>query len=206
MNPKRPVILIGGGGHAKVLLEILKAMKADILGLTDFQPPPLSSLKWLGPDRMIENYPAGEIQLVNGVGSTRVYPKRQEIFDYFKRRGYAFATLVHPSAILAGDVRLGEGTQIMAGVVVQPGVKIGKNCILNTRTSVDHDCQIHDHVHVAPGVTLSGNVIVGAGSHLGTGAIVVQGISLPEKSFIKAGIVVTSSDLYISQEKRVLSQ
>ena len=80
----------------------------------------------------------------------------------------------------------------MAGSVIQPGSVIGRNVIINTRTSIDHDCEISDHVHVAPGVTLSGKVKIAAGAHIGTGATVIQGINIGANSMIGAGAVVVS--------------
>jgi UDP-perosamine 4-acetyltransferase len=85
---------------------------------------------------------------------------------------------------------LGEGVQIMAGTVVQPGSKIGDNTILNTRSSVDHDCEIGAHVHIAPGVTLSGGVRVHDDAHIGAGAVLIQGVEVGASSLVAAGSVV----------------
>ena len=104
--------------------------------------------------------------------------------------GYDFSTVIHPSAVVTSDVILGEGSQGMSGEVIQPGSHIGCNTIINTRASVDHDCIIGDHVHISPGVTLSGGVDIGAGSHIGTGATLIQGISIGCGCLVAAGAVV----------------
>jgi UDP-perosamine 4-acetyltransferase len=145
----------------------------------------------LGGDDVVSEFPPSEIQLVNGLGSVGLPVKRQQIFERFKGMGYRFATVIHPSAVLSSDVELGEGAQVIAGVVIQPGSRIGINSIINTSASVDHDCIIADHVHIAPGVTLSGGVKVGECSHIGTGATLIQGISIGSACLVAAGAVVT---------------
>jgi sugar O-acyltransferase (sialic acid O-acetyltransferase NeuD family) len=188
------IIILGAGGHAKVLIDTLLAVSAIIAGIVD-PDPALAGIKilgvpLLGGDDVVNEYSPSEIQLVNGLGSVGLPVNRQQLFQRFKEMGYNFATVVHPSAIVASDVVLCEGAQVMAGVVIQPGSQIGINSIINTRASVDHDCIIGAHVHIAPGVTLSGGVTVGACSHIGTGATVIQGISIGAESTIGAGSLV----------------
>lgn len=189
-----PVIVLGAGGHAKVLIEALLASSAVIAGIVDPDPAlagiAILGVPMLGDDDVVAEFPSSEIQLVNGLGSVGLPLVRLQLFERFKALGYDFATVVHPSAIVASDVVLGEGAQIMAGAVIQPGSRIGINSIVNTRSSVDHDCIIGDHVHIAPGVTLSGGVKTGTGCHIGTGATVIQGITIGPDSVIGAGALV----------------
>ena len=189
-----PVIVLGAGGHAKVLIEALLASSAVITGVVDpdltLVGTTIHGVQVLGGDDVVNEFPPSEVQLVNGLGSVSLPVKRQQLFERFKGIGYDFATVVHPSAVVASDVELAEGAQVMAGVVIQPGCSIGVNSIINTRVSVDHDCSIGDHVHIAPGVTLSGGVAVGSCSHIGTGATVIQGINIGAKSVIGAGALV----------------
>ena len=103
--------------------------------------------------------------------------------------GHSFPVLIHPSAIVAQDVEIGCGTVIMANAVVQPAVKIGRHCILNTNCSVDHDCIIHDFAHIAPGAVLCGGVTVGEGALVGAGVVCVPGAVIPPWSLVKAGSV-----------------
>ncbi|HEX3032888.1 MAG TPA: NeuD/PglB/VioB family sugar acetyltransferase, partial [Bacillota bacterium] len=115
---------------------------------------------------------------------------RSKLFDKFKADGYSFASVIHPSAIIGYDVELGEGVQILAGAIIQPGSRVGANTIINTKASLDHDCIIGAQVHVAPGVTMSGNVRIADGVHIGTGAVLIQGISVGRNSLVGAGAVV----------------
>lgn len=190
-----PVLILGAGGHAKVLIDALLAGSAAIAGLVDSDPglsgTSVLGIPILGGDDVVTDFPPAEILLVDGLGSVGLPLRRHRLFNRFKDLGYSFATVVHPSAVVACDVALGEGTQVMAGAVIQPGTRIGVNVIINTRASVDHDCVIGDHAHLAPGVTLSGGVQVGAGCHLGTAATVIQGVVIGAQSLVAAGAVVT---------------
>lgn len=187
-------IIIGSGGHAKVLIEALLASSAVIKGIVDSNPMLAGSrilgVPVLGGDDVVVEFTPSQIQLVNGVGSIGLPNLRQRLYERFKILGYDFATVIHPSAVVTSDVILGEGSQVMAGAVIQPGSHIGCNTIINTRASVDHDCIIGDHVHISPGVTLSGGVDIGAGSHIGTGATLIQGISIGCGCLVAAGAVV----------------
>ncbi len=189
-----PLIIIGGGGHAKVLIEALRLNGEDILGIVD---PSFKAgnygpygIKVLGGDEAIFAYGVGSVRIINGVGSLPEYFARKEIFERFSRQGYKFASVIHPSAIIASDVEIGEGVQIMAGVVIQPGCRIGENSIINTNASVDHDCVFGSHVHIAPGATFSGGVSVGRCVHIGTGTTVIQGVKIGEGCVIGAGTVL----------------
>ncbi len=189
-----PVLIIGGGGHAKVLIEALRLRMIEILGIVDAEPSlkggNIAGIPVLGDDSIIDRYQPGQTTLVNAIGSVGIPWRRREVFERFKAKGFTFFTVIHPSSIIASDAELGEGTQIMAGAVVQTGSRIGRDSIVNTRASVDHDCTIGDHVHLAPGVTLSGDIRIGDTSHIGTGATLIQGITIGRRSLIGAGSVV----------------
>jgi sugar O-acyltransferase (sialic acid O-acetyltransferase NeuD family) len=189
-----PIIVIGGGGHAKVLIEALHLCSATILGITESDPSKIGTdilgVHVIGSDDIISRYAPGLLHLVNGIGSVHLPKKRKAVFEKFKEKGFTFKTVIHPSAVVASDVIFGEGVQIMAGTVIQPGSRIGVNTIVNTKTSVDHDCLIGEHVHLAPGVTLSGEVVIGNGVHIGTGATVIQGIHIGDESLVGAGALV----------------
>ncbi len=132
-----PIIIIGAGGHACVLVELALKCSKKIIGMTaenetHFKNYP--KVSYLGNDSIIGRYSPDEIKLVNGVGATSPEKNRlrQQIYHKFKNQGYYFETLVHPSAIIAQSVLLNEGAQIMAGAVIQPNSCIGSNTIINT--------------------------------------------------------------------------
>ena len=177
-----------------MLIDALRLQSVELLGVTDAdigkRDQLLLDVPVMGGDEEVMKYPVETIHLVNGVGSVRVNPRRRQLFEHFKSKGYRFASVVHPSAIIATDVVLSEGAQIMAGAVVQTGCRIGINAVINTGSVVDHDCHIGDHAHISPGATLSGGVRVGENAHVGTGATVIQGIQIGRNSLVAAGAVV----------------
>ncbi len=189
-----PVIVIGSGGHAAVVIETLHRCDIRIIGRTDAdagkEAGESPGVPLLGDDDAVLEYAPDSVRLVNGIGSVGEAGIRRRVFEHFRARGYRFARLVHPSAVVAADVVLGEGVQVMAGAIVQPGCRIGANTILNTGAMVDHHCVIGDHTHVAPGAVLAGNVKTGSGVHIGAGATVIQNVDVGADSVIAAGAVV----------------
>lgn len=188
-----PVIVLGGGGHASVLVESLRVASVPIVGFTCLpgsDATHLHSIPHLGADDEVLTFPPAMVALVNGVGSTGRPTHRQQLFDRFVAAGYAFSSVIHPTAHVAASGQHGIGLQAMAGVVVQTNAVLGRNVIVNTKSSVDHDCIIGDHVHLAPGVTLCGGVRIGSGSHVGSGSTIIQGITIGHNCLIAAGSVV----------------
>ncbi len=187
-----PVIVIGGGGHAKVLISTLLLCRRNILGFVELNPAasPLLGISYLGSDAAVLPHAPGDVRLVNGVGSTGSTASRQDVYDRFTHEGYCFATVIHPSAIVAPEVQIEDGVQIMAGAILQPGSCVGSNAIVNTGAIIDHDCVVGAHAHIAPGAVLSGGVRVYSGAHIGTGACIIQGVSIGAGSVVGAGAVV----------------
>lgn len=190
----RPIIILGAGGHARVLADILLLTKAEIIGCVapTKASNSLLNISYLGDDSCISDYSVQDILLVNGVGSVGIPEIRHGIFEQFSGKGYTFATVRHPSAIVGSDVRLSEGVQVMAGAIVQPGCRIGKNAIINTGARVDHDCEIGANAHIAPGVVLSGGIKIGERSHIGTGACIRQNVEIGADAIIGVGAAVVS--------------
>ena len=189
-----PIIVLGNGGHARVLLDTLRLLDRIVIGLTtsdlDAIGANVSGFLVLGTDQLLANYSPDQVLLVNAVGSVQSMDKRKILFDTCKMRGFAFAQVIHPSAIIARDTTLGEGVQIMAGAVIQPGTHIASDSIVNTCAAIDHDCAIGKHVHIAPGCTLSGYVTVGDETHIGAGAVVIQGINVGKRCLVAAGALI----------------
>ena len=190
-----PVVIIGAGGHAAVVLEALQAVGANAVGFADrdaaLSGKSVRGMPVIGDDEAVfERYPPHRVLLANGIGGAGSTQPRRAVYERFCGRGYRFLTLVHPSAIVSPSATLGAGAQVMAGAVLQASAVIGANTIINTRSSIDHDCRIGSHVHVAPGATLSGEVSVADGAHLGAGCVVIQGVRIGEGALVAAGAVV----------------
>ncbi|MDD3312095.1 acetyltransferase [Pseudodesulfovibrio sp.] len=182
------VLIVGSGGHARVVADILLAAPGvDPMG---FLAPgtgagePFRGLAVLGRD------PAdvtGHDGVVLAVGDNRA---RAALAEDYARRGVAFVPAVHPSAIVAPDAELGPGCVICAGAVVGAGARIGAHAILNTGCSVDHDCVVGACCHVAPGARLAGAVTLGTGAFIGIGACVIQGRTIGDWATAGAGAAV----------------
>jgi UDP-perosamine 4-acetyltransferase len=188
------VLLIGAGGHARVLMDALGRCGIAVAGLVDADAAKYGTLVGgapvLGDDAVLGGHPPASTVLVNAIGTVESTAVRRAVYDRLKAGGYRFLTVTHPSAVIAPDAVLEEGAQVMAGAIVQAGAVIGANSIINTGAQVDHDCRIGAHVHLAPGTTLSGAVTVGEDSHVGTSATVVQGVRIGRGCLVAAGAVV----------------
>lgn len=188
------IILLGAGGHAKVLIDALHAAGLGVRGVV---APSLAGETeyWRGipvmeSDEDLLRLPPDQIELVNGIGSIPGQVLRKEIFEKFTSAGFSFRTVIHPSAIVGSEVMLMPGAQLMAGTIVQADSLVGSNTIINTGAYVDHECRIGAGVHIAPGAVVSGGVQIGADTHIGTGASIIQGIRLGQNVLVGAGTVV----------------
>jgi sugar O-acyltransferase (sialic acid O-acetyltransferase NeuD family) len=193
------LVVLCAGGHARVVIEALRSRGARPTAVTDRDSTRVGSflggIPIIGSDEDILAMKADSVELANGLGNraSRSSPGlagRRELFGRFAALGYAFPVISHLSAVIASDVSPGEGAQVMAGAIIQPGARIGRNVLVNTRAVVEHDCQIGDHCHIAPGAVLCGGVSVGEGTHVGAGAIILGGVNLGAGSVVAAGTVV----------------
>ncbi|WGS66032.1 acetyltransferase [Marinitoga aeolica] len=191
------IILVGGGGHCKVVSSIiLENNDYEIVGISDIENElgkEINGIKIKYTDDQLEElYNKGIKNAIITVGSVGNSTLRIKLFNKIKSIGFYIPVIISKNAIIAKDVEIDEGTVIMPGVIINPGVKIGKNCIINTGAIIDHDCIIKDNAHIAPGVTLSGGVKVGENTHIGTGSSIIQYINIGKNSIIGAGSVVVS--------------
>lgn len=189
----KPVLVIGGGGHAKVVIDALKKDGRHVLGIVDpsFDVGDLVlNVPVLGDDGAVSEHDPESVHLANGIGSTGNGNRRTEVYEKFVRSGYRFVNVIHPAATVATAMPDLRGVQVMAGAVVQVGCVIGANSIVNTRASVDHDCKVGAHVHIGPGATVCGGVTIEDGAFVGAGAVLVPGVRIGRKAIIGAGSVV----------------
>lgn len=195
MNASKPLVLLGAGGHAKVLISLARAAGFDLFGVCD---PTLScegqkqwrGLRVMGGDDVLDTLDPESVGMVNGIGQLVAGNGRRRIFENLKSKGFHFPILVHPTAWVDDTSILREGVQIMAGAIIQADVIIGENSIVNTKAGIDHDCRLGAHVHVAPGATLCGGVHVRDHAFVGSGATVIQGVAIGEGAVVGAGAVL----------------
>ena len=178
------LIIIGASGHGKVVADIAKLSGyRDIVFLdNNTEIKECAGYPVSGPDTMVKDL---EGDLFIAVGNAEI---RRRLMD--REAGRSFPVLIHPSAVIAEGVKIGDGTVVMAGAVVNPDTKIGKGCIVNTSSSIDHDCVVEDFSHIAVGAHLCGTVHVGKGTWIGAGAIVSNNVDICGNCMIGAGAVV----------------
>lgn len=183
------MILIGAGGHAKVVLDAALLMGTKVEVLLDDNPP--ATRLWDTPVvRRSGEWSlavAGKDFLVS-IGDDHI---RARLFADLVAAGGRPVNVLHPRACVSPRASFGRGVFVAALAVVNPGAAIGDDCILNTSCSVDHDCVLGPHVHVCPGARLAGQVSIGALTMVGTGASILPGVRVGEDCRIGAGAVVT---------------
>jgi UDP-perosamine 4-acetyltransferase len=192
-------VILGGGGHARVLIDALQ-QTADVIVHAILVPDEslwgghIFGVPVLGDDSLLPGLrEQGVDSFVVGLGSVGDHRPRQRLFQYGLALGFQVLTVRHPTAILSPHVQWGCGCQFLPGCIVNAGAVLGENVIINTGAIVEHDCRIGDHAHLATGARLSGTVQVGKGAHIGSGATVRQGITIGEHAIVGAGAVVVAN-------------
>lgn len=190
----KQILLLGGGGHACVVLDTMLTCGRSITGILDpaiNRSTVLFGVSVLGGDEKLNEVESDQVLLVNGVGANPGIHIRRKIFESWSARGFRFENVCHPSAVIGRNCDFGEGIQLMALAVVQPNVRVGQNGVVNTRASVDHGCQIGNHVFISPGAILCADISVGDCVFVGAGAVVLPGLKIGTNAILGAGAVVT---------------
>jgi sugar O-acyltransferase (sialic acid O-acetyltransferase NeuD family) len=192
-----PVIIVGAGGHASVVADVLLAMGRDVIGYTDSNPSlhgtHICGVPVLGDDGILARHSATRVRLVNGLAGVRGERLRRDVQGRLEAMGWHFCGVRHPSAIVSPFAQIGKAVHLMAGCIVQPGAVIGGGCIINTGAIVEHDAAVGEYVHVAPRALVCGGASIGDYGHLGAGAVVLQGVTIGSGTIVGAGAVVVVS-------------
>ena len=187
------LLIIGAGGHGKVVADSANCTHQweKIVFLDDQFPEVKKQMGFQIIGRISDR-----LQLLEKYGSAVVAigdnARRIKLMDELAALGYQLPAIIHPFANVSHYAEIAEGSVVIAGAVINAGVRIGRGCIINTGATVDHDCNLAAGVHISPGVNLAGEVTVGEGSWIGTGAVVIPGISIGRYAVVGAGAVVIS--------------
>lgn len=187
------IVVVGGGGHAKVLVSVLKKLRHTIVGYTDREDRgALLGAPHLGDDTHLSHLldTGASAQAAIGVGKVDASSARLRLYDRVTALGFEFPTIVSPDAVTNEEVGLGMGTVVYDGAIVNSGTVTGRVCVLNTSCIVEHDCRLADNVHIAPGAVVSGGVTVGANVMVGAGATIVQNRVIVDGCVVGAGATV----------------
>jgi UDP-perosamine 4-acetyltransferase len=192
MNNK--LVLVGGGGHCKVVIDMLvKEDKYEIVGITDIRNigNTVFNVPIIGEDSILaEIFQNGVTNALITIGSVKNNEFRKQLYNKVKQLGFKLITVIHPQAIIGFNVKIEEGSVVLASSVINADTRIGSNCIINTGSIIEHECIIGDHVHISPGVKIAGGVSIGDKSFIGIGSTVIQGVNIGKNVTIGAGSVV----------------
>lgn len=186
------LILIGGGGHAKSCIDIIRSTaQYNILGYIDLTPclDDKFGIPYLGNDEVIPDYIQGN-QFLICIGHTQSSEIRKKMYQHLKNLGAKLATIVSPHAHISSYASIGEGSIIFHGVSIQADAHIGVNCIINNHALIEHESRIGDHSHISTGSIVNGNVQIGQGVFVGSGAVLKQGIEVGSSALIGMGSIV----------------
>lgn len=190
------VIGLGAGGHAKVVMDILRRDgRYEVVGLldphTELYGTSVLDAPVLGGDELIpELVRDGVRHAFIGLGSSGDLRPRRRLYELARSHELDIVDAVHPAAVVSSSAELGPGVTLMAGAIVNAGARLGENVVVNTGAILEHDCVLGNHVHVASGAVLGGGVDVGDGTHVGLGARVNQSVRIGRGSIVGAGAVV----------------
>lgn len=190
--PTNPLILLGGGGHCKSVIDVAESAGYTILGILD-KPELVGTCiynyKIIGVDNDIPQY-VDKAEFVITVGQIKSPSIRHNLDRLVKQAGGKLATIIAKDAYVSKNAMIGEGSVIMHKAFVNAGAVIGRNCIINTMANIEHDCQIGEFCHISTGVMVNGDTMVGMNSFVGSGSVLYNGISIKEYSIIPAGSIV----------------
>jgi UDP-N-acetylbacillosamine N-acetyltransferase len=187
------IVVVGAGGHARVVADVIRLTGTfNIYGFVDQgaarNAEGFAGARIIGGDEDLDDVlGSGVAHAAVAVGDNEA---RMRIGEDLLRRGFQLPVLIHPTAVIAGDVMMGKGTLICAGAIINPASKIGRFAIINTAASVDHDCHISDATHIAPGAHLGGHVAVGERTLIGLGASIKPGLHIGARVTIGVGSAV----------------
>ncbi len=193
----KKVVIIGAGGHAKVIADIIEKSGDIIYGFLDDNLPTntivANNKKWkvIGKSDMRFSLASmhKNLSFIIAIGNNYV----RKMISQKDSKDIKYYTAIHPSANIGANTSIGEGSVVMANVCINSSAKVGKHCILNTASVIEHDNVIGDFVHISPNATLCGTVTVGDLTHIGAGATIKNNITISDNSIIGAGAVVVKN-------------
>ena len=188
----RTLLILAYGGHGRVVADTALDCGYDTIAFLDDDSDTISRstpFPVLGPTRnmatLVERWPSAIAAIGDG-------SRRLTLFQDLKHARYATPSLIHPSAVVSRGALVGEGVFVAPGAIINTGARIADAVIINTGARIDHDCEIGAGTHIAPGATLSGNVVVGRTSWIGAGSSVRQGVRIGDNVMIGVGAAVVA--------------
>lgn len=193
----KPLILIGGGGHCKSVIDAAESSGYTILGILD-RPDKVGQkvlgYSVLGTDDDVFTF-IDKADFVIAVGQIKTNSARHRIAECVEKAGGRLATIIANDAYVSKYAEVGEGTVVLHKAFINAGAKIGKNCIINTMVNIEHDAQIGDFCHISTGTMVNGETKIGHDTFVGSGSTLYNCIEIADNSIIPAGSVVRKSNI-----------
>lgn len=193
----KPIILIGGGGHCKSVIDVAESSGYTILGILD-QPKEVGKTvlgyKVIGTDDDMAKY-ADVVDFVITVGQIKTPDLRIKLYHMIKQTGGTLATIISPTACVSRYATVGVGTVVLHNAVVNADASIGKCCIVNTSAVVEHDVVIDDFCHISTGAIINGGAVIGDKTFVGSQSVVNQGISITGGGVTVASLSVINKNI-----------
>jgi sugar O-acyltransferase (sialic acid O-acetyltransferase NeuD family) len=188
------LVLIGGGGHARACLDVIRAAGryqiAGILDRPDMAGTDVLGIPVIGTDEDLPALANKGMCFLIALGQIKTPESRIRLFGRLRELSAKLPVIVAPTAHVSPQAVIGEGTIVMHMAVIGPGARIGANCIINTRALVEHDSVVGDHCHVATGALVNGGCVLEQEVFIGSGAVLHQGVRIGERSVVGMGALV----------------
>lgn len=189
-----PFVILGAGGHGRVVAEAIRSSGGAVEAFLDADPAlrgrSIDGIPVTGGDDRIGDYAPEHYAFALGVGGLKSTRARQAVYASREGAGRRFPPVVAASALVSGSVTLADAAQVLTRAVVHPGASLGLGVVANTGSIIEHDCIVADHAFVGPGAVLCGGVSLGRGAFVGAGAIVLPGVRIGAGALVPAGAVV----------------
>lgn len=194
----KKVIIIGSGGHAKVVIDIIQEMgEFNIIGITSeslLKGDLFLGYEVLGNDDVLQNYTNdSQVLVAMGLGGYVNNTLRSKVYADVKKIGLSFINVIHPNSFISKTSELGEGVTVFPGVIINSHVQIGNNVIIATGATIDHETIIGNHVLISAGVTIGAYTVIKDQVLLALGSKVISGLKIDENALIAAGAVVVKN-------------
>lgn len=190
----REIVVVGGGGHAKVIIDVLKRLSEyDVIGYTDVSDRgSILGIPYLGDDQILYKVvrSRGELYAALGIGYLNPSNRRKELAELLLSIGLELPPIISPYARVNDQVNIGKGSIVFDAVVINPDAFIGEYVIINTNSTIEHDIQIGNHVHIGPGAVICGGSVIKDYCFIGAGATVIHNVTICNHSLIGAGSTV----------------
>ncbi|MDE6321789.1 MAG: acetyltransferase [Muribaculaceae bacterium] len=208
----RPLILLGGGGHCKSVIEICRQLNRHVMGILDPiypQAEPVLGVPVIGNDDDISKY-VDHCDFIITVGAIENPTTRISLFNRILTHNGRFTTLIAPSATVASSATIGEGSVVLSGACVNADAQIGRNVIINTLSAVEHDSVVEDHCHISTGAMVNGDCHIGRATFIGSNATTINGITVGANVIIGAGSTVITNiytpGVYVGSPARLVNK